>query len=238
MDGHIETRDEVQSTVSSRSGPRNHAIQPRHGKTLARLKNEHKRQHTRLSRINHLISLIEKIQRGTYVKGKEVIRKQLFPKDYIELLLEVDGRGPDFRSFFHHRLRYEYRESIHREDQFTILVLSAFHLSIEKSIEYRIQLWKEGVIDNKGYSTESRIAAKKIDAIGCQETGFESNKRLRGDCSFEYEEEQYAHPPLVLNIAWSQSTGELEAKAMELIEEGAGQIRTVVGMDFSKIYSI
>ncbi|KAI0419480.1 hypothetical protein F5X98DRAFT_372888 [Xylaria grammica] len=190
------------------------------------------------SRANHLINLIEKIRRERYIGEKEVIRKQLFPKDYIELLLEVDERDRDFQLFFHHGLRYEYRESIHGKEQFTILMLSAFHLSIEKSIEYRVQRWREDVIGNKAYSTESRTAAEKIGAIGCQKMEFESNKTLRGDCSFEYEEDQYAHPPLIFEIAWSQSTDELEERATELIEEGVGQIRTVVGLDFSKTHSI
>ncbi|KAF2962785.1 hypothetical protein GQX73_g10788 [Xylaria multiplex] len=205
---------------------------------MARLKNSHKRQRTRLSRVNRLIGLIEKIQRGAYVEGKEVIRKQLFPRDYIELLLEVEKRDRDFQFFFHQKFRYEYRESIHGKEQFTVFMPSAFHLSIEKSVDYRLQCWKEAVIGNKDYSTESRTAAGKIGAIGCQDMKFESHKTLRGDCSFEYEEDGYTHPPLIFEIAWSQSTEDLENKAMEFIKEGAGQIRTVIGMDFSKTYSI
>ncbi|TGJ76436.1 hypothetical protein E0Z10_g10870 [Xylaria hypoxylon] len=67
---------------------------------------------------------------------------------------------------------------------------------------------------------------------------FVSNKTLRGDCSFIYEEENYTHPTLIFEIAWSQSTDKLEERAIELIEEGNGQIRTVVGLDFFETWNI
>ncbi|KAJ2994966.1 hypothetical protein NUW58_g1403 [Xylaria curta] len=158
--------DECQSTSSSSAGPRNRTKQAHSKGILARFKNNRARQDARVNRVDRLIRFIEKIQHETYIGRKEVIPKQLFPKDYIELLVEIDKRDQDFRDFFHHGLRYEYRQSIHGKEQFTVLRLSAFR------------------------------------------------------------------------ITWSQSTAKLEARAMELIEEGAGRIRTVVGLNFFETWRI
>ncbi|KAI0906555.1 hypothetical protein F4823DRAFT_606707 [Ustulina deusta] len=46
------------------------------------------------------------------------------------------------------------------------------------------------------------------------------------------------YPPSVFEIAWSQSTDESNGRAMELIEESAGKIQTVVWLEFSETYSI
>ncbi|KAI1271770.1 hypothetical protein F5Y07DRAFT_329864 [Xylaria sp. FL0933] len=200
--------------------------------------NNRERRHARSQRVDRLIGLIEEIQHGKYIGRNEVISRQLFPKEYGELLVQVDERDRDFQSFFYYDLRYEYRESIHGKEQFRILMLSAFHISIRKSIDHKLLCWKDALVSNKGYSTESRTAAERIDSTRDQEMVFESNKKLRGDCTFIYQEDHYTHPPLIFEIAWSQSTHNLEARAIELIEEGAGQIRTVVGLDFYETWRI
>ncbi|KAI0423570.1 hypothetical protein F5Y09DRAFT_336477 [Xylaria sp. FL1042] len=233
-----EDENDIQSTVSSGSGPRIPIKQSSYKSIMARLKNNRQRRDARGDRVNRLIGLIEKIQHETYVGRSEVISEQLFPKDYIELLIEVDDRDQDFQRYFHRQLRYEYRESIHGKEQFKILMLSAFYISIQKSIDHGLLCWKDDFVSDKNYSIESRAAAKKIDSIRDQAVDFESNKILRGDCSFIYQEDHYTHPPLIFEIAWSQSTQDLEKRAMELIEEGAGQIRTVVGLDFYETWQI
>ncbi|KAI3331148.1 hypothetical protein F4824DRAFT_514688 [Ustulina deusta] len=234
----FQDKDEVQNTISSSSGPTKPIKQSRYKSILASLRNSRERRDARAGRVDRLISLIEKVQHGAYVGSKEVISTQLFPKDYIELLIEVDERDRDFQLFFHHGLRYEYRESIHGKEQFKILILSAFHISIQKSIDHKLLCWRDGLVSNKDYGTESRTAAGKIDSTRDQKMRFESKKKLRGDCAFTYQEYHYTHPPLIFEIAWSQSTDNLEARAMELIEEGAGQIRTVIGLDFYETWRI
>ncbi|KAI0974716.1 hypothetical protein F4678DRAFT_457831 [Xylaria arbuscula] len=134
-----EEEDETQSISSSISGPRNLTKQSRRKPILASLKNSRERQSARVNRVNHLIRFIEEIQNEGYVGEKEVIPKQLFPKDYIELLVEVDERDQEFQHYFHHGLRYEYRESIHGKNQFTILMLSAFHITMQTEIDGRPQ---------------------------------------------------------------------------------------------------
>ncbi|KAI1314085.1 hypothetical protein F5Y03DRAFT_389567 [Xylaria venustula] len=207
---------------------------------MARFKNNRQHRDARCNRIDRLISLIEKVQHGTYWGRNEVISRQLSPKDYNELLVKVDERDQDFQLFFHHGLRYEYRESIHGKEQFKILMLSAFHVSIQKSIDHRVLCWRDDLVSDNDYSVESRTAAKKIDSTRDQRMIFEgSNKKLRGDCEFIYQENHYTYPPLIFEISWSsQSTGDLEARAMELIEEGGGQIRTVVALDFYETWRI
>ncbi|KAI0975136.1 hypothetical protein F4678DRAFT_318578 [Xylaria arbuscula] len=207
---------------------------------MARFKNNRQRRDARGGRVDRLIGLIEKVQHGTYVGRNEVISRQLFPKDYIGLLVEVDERDQDFQLFFHHGLRYEYRESIYGKEQFKILILSAFRISIRKSIDYKVLCWRDDLVRNKDYSAESRTAAKKIDSTRDQIMIFEeSNKKLRGDCEFIYQENHYTYPPLIFEISWSsQSMDDLEAKAMELIEEGEGQIHTVVALNFYETWRI
>ncbi|KAI0533229.1 hypothetical protein GGR58DRAFT_126199 [Xylaria digitata] len=43
---------------------------------------------------------------------------------------------------------------------------------------------------------------------------------------------------LLVEIAWSQTTDNLRRRAIELIKESAGEIRTVIALDFSKTYNI
>lgn len=134
--------------------------------------------------------------------------------------------------------RYEYMESILGADQFTILLPSAFRISMRKSIDHKLLCWRDDVIGNKGYSTESRTAAANIDSIRDRKMEFDWNTTLRGDCSFKYAEDHHTHPSLIFKIAWSQPEDKLEEWAMELLEEGAGQIRTVVGLDFFETFNI
>ncbi|KAI1419459.1 hypothetical protein F5Y12DRAFT_247063 [Xylaria sp. FL1777] len=91
--------DEVHSTISS-SGPRNPMKKSSHKSILARLKTNRERRDVRGDRVDRFISLIEKIQHGTYVGRNEVILRQLFLKDYIKLLVEIDERDRDFQLFF------------------------------------------------------------------------------------------------------------------------------------------
>ncbi|KAI1345524.1 hypothetical protein F5Y01DRAFT_320673 [Xylaria sp. FL0043] len=181
--------------------------------------NNRERRHARSHHVDRLIDLIEEIQRGKYVGRNEVISRRLFPKEYGELLVQVDERDRDFQSFFTMTFGiYEYRESIHGKEQFRILMLSAFHISIRKSIDHKLLCWKDALVSNKGYSTESRTAAERIDSTRDQDMIFESTKKLRGDCTFIYQEDHYTHPPLIFEIAWSQSTQNLEARAMSLLK--------------------
>ncbi|KAI1195528.1 hypothetical protein F5X97DRAFT_345648 [Nemania serpens] len=195
-------------------------------------------QTARASRAERLVRVIEDIQHETCVERNEVISRQLLPEDYRDLLVEVDERDQDFQDFFHRDLRYEYMESILGADQFTILLPSAFRISMRKSIDHKLLCWRDDVIGNKGYSTESRTAAANIDSIRDRKMEFDWNTTLRGDCSFKYAEDHHTHPSLIFKIAWSQPEDKLEEWAMELLEEGAGQIRTVVGLDFFETFNI
>ena len=76
----------------------------------ARAKNRRERHLARLSRVNGLINLIEDIRNGAYVEDKELITRQLFPKNYLELLLKVYECDEGFQDFFHQGLWYVRRQ--------------------------------------------------------------------------------------------------------------------------------
>ncbi|KAJ2990720.1 hypothetical protein NUW58_g2811 [Xylaria curta] len=203
---------------------------------MASLKSSHQRQKARLRRVRHIINLIEETKNGGHLSGMEAIQKQLFPKDYTELLAQVDERDSDFQHYFNHHLRYEYRESRRGNSQFVIYILSAFRVSIQASIDYAVMSWMETVKHDGGNAAEVKTTAGRVRSTRDANIRM-GNKLLRPDSSFRYRGYK-GHPSIVFEIAWSQSTADLKKKAVELIHESAGQIRTVVGFDFSETYNI
>ncbi|GAP89482.1 hypothetical protein SAMD00023353_4001260 [Rosellinia necatrix] len=204
-------------------------------RALAPLKSSRQRQKARLRRIHHIINLIDKIRNEGYLGEGEVIPIQLFPKDYTELLLAVDEQGTDFQYYFHRSLRYEYRESRYGKNQFTIFMPSAFHIHMQGSIDGEVSRWSGKVKDNDDNPDDVKTAADKIQLA--RDRSIETAKySLRPDCSFKYKGSK-GYPPLAFEIAWSQQSDKLKEKAMELIQESSGEIRTVVGLDFSETYN-
>ncbi|KAI8948480.1 hypothetical protein F4801DRAFT_556638 [Xylaria longipes] len=235
-----DNEDEVQCTSSSRSASEsNHEERNKHhiyARALAPLKSSRQRQKARLRRVNRLISFIEELQNESYLGSQETISTQLFPKDYIQLLVEIDERDIEFQYYFNHALRYEYRESRYGKNQFTIFMLSAFHIRMQGLIDREVGDWRARVKNNDGNAVEVKIAADKI--MPSRDISIESdNKLIRPDCSFNYEGVE-SYPSLAFEIGWSQSTDALKRRALELIQETAGQTRTVVGLDFSETYNI
>lgn len=72
--------------------------------------------------------------------------------------------------------RYEYRGYIHGTEQFTILMPSAFRISMRKSIDHKLLCWRDDVISNEDYSTESGTAAEKTDSIRDQKNGIRAEQ--------------------------------------------------------------
>ncbi|GAW19654.1 hypothetical protein ANO14919_091430 [Xylariales sp. No.14919] len=192
------------------------------------------RQEARLRRVRHLIRFIEEIQNEGYLGRKEAIPIQLFPKDYIELLLQVEKRDSAFQNYFNDRLRYEYNESRYGNSQFTIFMLSDFHKRMSSLVDGDVRLWSHQVHKNDN-PVEVQAAAGGIRTAR-DESIETDNKTLYPDCSFKYE--GVTRPPVAFEIAWSRSTDDLENKARELIRETEGEVRTVVGLDFSRTYDI
>ncbi|KAI1358336.1 hypothetical protein F5Y08DRAFT_350952 [Xylaria arbuscula] len=204
---------------------------------MPRPKSDRERLKARQNRINRLTDLIEQIRHGKYLEKGEVIQRQLFPRDYTELLLKLEERGPDLLHLFHHELRYEYRESIRGKAQFTIIFRQLFRKSIAISITCKVDRWIQNLVEDPNSSADCRRVAGKILSMYGMRLTFPS-KTLRSDSDFLYDEEHCENPSVIFEIAWSQSTAGLEKKAIEIIEEGDGEIRTVVGLDFSKTYSV
>ncbi|KAJ3578866.1 hypothetical protein NPX13_g1692 [Xylaria arbuscula] len=204
---------------------------------MPRPKSDRERLKARQSRINRLIDLIEQIRHGKYLEKGEMIQRQLFPRDYTELLLKLEERGPDLLYLFHHELQYEYRESIRGKAQFTIIFRQQFRKSIAISITCKVDRWIQNLVEDPNSSADCRRVAGKIMSMHGMRLTFAS-KTLCSDSDFLYDEEYCENPSVVFEIAWSQSTAGLEKKAIEIIEEGDGEIRTVVGLDFSKTYGV
>lgn len=133
--------------------------------------------------------------------------------------------------------RYEYRKSIHANQQFVIRMESAFHQSIGASIEFDLMSWRAALINDKNRSIICRTAAEKMVNMRTSKMVFGQNV-IRGDHAFGYDDDQCAYPSLVFEIRLSQSSDDLEKKAMELLEEVRGEVRTVVGLDFYGTWKI
>ncbi|KAI0191367.1 hypothetical protein EV127DRAFT_407311 [Xylaria flabelliformis] len=198
--------------------------------------NSRQRRKARLRRVNRLISFIEELKNEGYQGSKEAIPGKLLPKEYVELLLEVDKRDSGFQTYFNHGLRYEYRESRYGKTQFTIFMLSAFHIRMQGLIDSKVARWSGRIKDNDENAPEVKTAADNIRPVRDTSIGTE-NKSIRPDCSFNYKGNG-GYPSVAFEIAWSQNAEDLKKRAMELILESAGEVRTVVGMDFSGTHSI
>ncbi|KAI0551036.1 hypothetical protein F4679DRAFT_540056 [Xylaria curta] len=231
-----ESQGTTSSIDTSESGDEESHRRSLYKRALAPLRNSRQRQRARLCRVNRLISFIEKLNNEGYLGSKEAIPKKLLPREYIELLLEVEKRDSDFQNYFKHSLRYEYRESRYGKNQFTIFMLSAFHIRMQGLIDNEVARWSARVKDNDENAVEVKTAAEKIRPG--RDTSIETkNKSIRPDCSFSYLGSG-SYPSVAFEIAWSQGAEDLKKRAMELIQESAGEIRTVVGMDFSETHSI
>ncbi|KAI1198697.1 hypothetical protein F5X97DRAFT_342398 [Nemania serpens] len=203
---------------------------------MAPLKNSRQRLKARLGRVRRLIGFIEETQNGSYLRRQEAITRQIFPEDYIELLKEVDKRDSRFQNYFHGDVRYQYRESRYGKKQFTVFTPSAFHIYMQASIDSEVVLWSDRVKNNSDNTVQVRTAVDRIQVA--RETSIKTdNKLLRPDCSFRYIRSK-GYPPVAFVIAWSQTTDALKKRAIELIQESAGGIRTVVALDFSETHKI
>ncbi|KAI1188733.1 hypothetical protein F5B17DRAFT_394577 [Nemania serpens] len=107
---------------------------------------------------------------------------------------------------------------------------------MQGSIDTEVMVWSRFARANSDNAVQVRIAADGISAT--RDTRVETDKKLLlPDCSFSYEGSS-SYPPVAFGVAWSQTTENLKKKAIELIQESAGEIRTVVGLDFSETYKI
>ncbi|KAI1346385.1 hypothetical protein F5Y01DRAFT_298020 [Xylaria sp. FL0043] len=187
------------------------------------------------SRVDNLISLIRDIDNGKLQKGRrEVITKKILPGDYRALLARLRISNSDISGFFHEALRYEYRPSLTGRTQFTIRMNSPFHESMIADINKCVILWLDRILQNTlgEYTSKTLEIVRCIDSKGGRVLKV-GEKYLRADCSYKYRRTSISQPSLVIEVAWSQSTKKLRTKAREFIQESGGDIRTVVGFDFS-----
>ncbi|KAK5635395.1 hypothetical protein RRF57_011107 [Xylaria bambusicola] len=114
---------------------------------------------------------------------------------------------------------------------------SPFHEGIIVDINRCITRWLDHILDNNQAEYTSEIV-KVVGGIGPKGSRVlkVGEKHLRADCSYKYSPARTIQPALVVEVAWSQSTKKLQKKAKELIQESGGDIRTVVGLDFSGTY--
>ncbi|KAI1426090.1 hypothetical protein F5Y12DRAFT_794818 [Xylaria sp. FL1777] len=190
------------------------------------------------SRVDNLIGLIRDIDNGIPQEGRpEVITKKILPGDYRALLISLGNSDDDVSGFFHEALRYEYRPSITGITQFTIRMNSPFHEGMVVDINRCVIRWLDRILDNTlgEYTSKTVEIASGIDPKGSTILKV-GEKDLRADCSYKYIPAKLNQPAMVVEVAWSQSTKKLRKKAKELIQETGGDIRTVVGLDFSGTY--
>ncbi|KAI0112385.1 hypothetical protein GGR51DRAFT_556965 [Nemania sp. FL0031] len=166
-----------------------------------------------MARVDRLINLIRDIEQGIPQEGfPEVITKKILPGDYRALLERLKSSDKDISGYFHERLQYEYRPSLTGSTQFSIRLHSPFHHDMKVHFDGLLWGWLLHAFDNAPgkYTPKTAILTDSIS------------------------------PPsyLVVELAWSQSTESLREKAEEFIRGSGGQIRTVVGLDFSGTYDI
>ncbi|KAI0965863.1 hypothetical protein F4678DRAFT_467159 [Xylaria arbuscula] len=190
-----------------------------------------------ISRVDNLIGLIRDIDKGIPQEGRpEVIMKKILPGDYKALLARLGNSDHDISWFFHDALRYEYRPSLTGSTQFIIRMNSRFHEGMVADINRSVTRWLDRILDNTlgEYASEIVEIVGRIRPIGGAVLKV-GDKDLRADCSYIYT--GTTQPALVVEMAWSQTTKELRKRAMGFIQESEGDIRTVVGLDFSSTYS-
>ncbi|KAI0809607.1 hypothetical protein GGR55DRAFT_648610 [Xylaria sp. FL0064] len=131
-------------------------------------------------------------------------------------------------------IRYEYRPSLNGRTQFTIRMNSLFHECMIAGIDKCVILWLDRILQNTlgEYTSKTLEIVRGIDSTGGRILKV-GEKYLRADCSYKYRRTSISQPSLVVEVAWSQSTKKLRTKAREFIQESGGDIRTVVGLDFS-----
>lgn len=110
---------------------------------------------------------------------------------------------------------------------------------MQRLVDTEVGVWSSQV-KNSDNAVQVKTAAGRIRATGeAYVPSFTSGKEfIRPDCSFDYIGGRSYHPPVVFEIAWSQSTENLKKRAIELIQGSTGEIRTVVALDFSETYKI
>ncbi|KAI1292970.1 hypothetical protein F5Y03DRAFT_374947 [Xylaria venustula] len=188
-------------------------------------------------RVDSLIGLIRDIDKGIPQEGRpEVITKKILPGDYNTLLAKLEDSDDDISWFFHEALRYEYRPSLTGRSQFVIRMNSRFHESMIVDINRCVTGWLDRILDN----TLGEYASKIVETVGRIDPQGGAvlkvgDKDLRADCSYMYT--GTTQPALVVEIAWSQTTKKLRKRAIEFIQESEGDIRTVIGLDFSGTHS-
>jgi len=114
---------------------------------------------------------------------------------------------------------------------------SPFHEGMIVDINRCVIRWLDRILDNTlgEYTSKTVKIVGGIDPKGGRVLKV-GEKDLRADCSYKYIPAGTNQPALVVEVAWSQSTKKLRKKAKEFIQESGGDIRTVVGLDFSGTY--
>ncbi|KAI0403331.1 hypothetical protein F4802DRAFT_571751 [Xylaria palmicola] len=115
---------------------------------------------------------------------------------------------------------------------------SPFHEGMIWDINKYIIPWLNDVGKNiQGKYGENAVdLAKGIDSTGTpiMKVG---EKSIRADCSYSYVPARTVLPGLVVEVSWSGPPMKLRRKAIECIQESSGEIRTVVGFDFSGTFA-
>ncbi|KAI8945157.1 hypothetical protein F4801DRAFT_569383 [Xylaria longipes] len=116
---------------------------------------------------------------------------------------------------------------------------STLHEGMVSDINRCVERWLERIEENSRgeYGTRTVETAGKIKSLGAAVIPL-GEKTLRADCSYWYVLSGSVRLGMVVEVAWSQSTKKLRNKAIEFIQESGGDIRTVVGLDFSGTYDV
>ncbi|KAI0529812.1 hypothetical protein GGR58DRAFT_495567 [Xylaria digitata] len=135
-------------------------------------------------------------------------------------------------------IRYEYRPSLTGRTQFTIRMNSPFHEGMVSDINRCVTLWLDSVTENNlgEYTSKTAELVRNIRPRGGPLLRV-GEKGLRADCTYRYLPMKAKGPGLVVEVARSQTTKRLRKKAKEYIQESDGNIRTVLGLDFSGTYN-
>lgn len=129
----------------------------------------------------------------------------------------------------------------HREDekQFTIHMPSHMHEGVagalsEKIVEWYLEIRKGHLCKDKRTLEATKKVTRKLRSKLATRVLVNDKTRQEPDLSFSYNRGKT--PGLVVEVAWSQYSLKLPARADRYITGSKGRVRTVIGIDLRNVY--
>ncbi|KAI1760372.1 hypothetical protein GGR53DRAFT_510092 [Hypoxylon sp. FL1150] len=191
------------------------------------------------AQIQRALDLIEDVRYKRY-RGDKCPQVTLSAAEYRELrrcILKSNLRG--LGGYFEHELRYEYKRI---KKQFQIRMPTTVHESVVGLVQEKWAVWKSSLMNSKDLSQEITSAAGAMWSLGSanikmdQALGEADTASPDWSCFHRKCTHKCKSASIVFEVAWTQTTRELHARAERYISASSSQVRTVVGLNLHDMY--